>query len=505
MKALTSGAPDHTIKIYLEKALGYTDKIPVWEVAPVTGRYYATPPTLTDEGFGPALLDANGRLIVAVSSVTGWPSDYPDAAVATLLGGGLPAALDTGALKVKEQSPITGYATSANQTTIIGHIDGIEALLAGGLPSTLDTDALKIREQNWPSDFPDSAVATLLAGGLPSALDTDALKVREQNWPSEYDVDLTKVAGTAQTADDWTARFKVLNDDTVKGLLRSVGDAGATPTNTTGKTVLEYLDEMETWLNYVETNTSDTYDSTNALNNKFAAVYTLSDTLSNPNVSGIGAYMLGWRPAPTSKWARPILDGNNIFYTDLSHINQTALTARDWSADFQTLTDNTIAGRYGVRHETEFMRYTQLGYGFTASQSITAIGAGAARNSILENPAGSGVTVYLVSLSYFHTNGNPYRVVIQHNVTRTGGTLISTGCNRLIGDANAPVLDFYNSATYTGGCTAYQWCGENRDYKKIMWFEEPIIIPEGYAINLEANNLGASTSTPVFCFEWYEV
>jgi len=37
-----------------------------------------------------------------------------------LLAGGLPAALDAGSLKTKEQSPITGYATSAKQDTIIG-------------------------------------------------------------------------------------------------------------------------------------------------------------------------------------------------------------------------------------------------------------------------------------------------------------------------------------------------------------------------------------------------
>jgi len=35
--------------------------------------------------------------------------------------------------------------------------------------------------------------------------------------------------------------LKALVDDTVKGLLRSIGDAGATPTNTTGSTVLQWL------------------------------------------------------------------------------------------------------------------------------------------------------------------------------------------------------------------------------------------------------------------------
>jgi hypothetical protein len=71
-----------------------------------------------------------------------------DSFVATLLGAGLPAALDSGALKVKEQSPITGFATQTTLLAVDGHVDGIEGLLSGGLPAALDTGALKIREQN---------------------------------------------------------------------------------------------------------------------------------------------------------------------------------------------------------------------------------------------------------------------------------------------------------------------------------------------------------------------
>ena len=44
------------------------------------------------------------------------------------------------ALAVTESSPISGFATSANQSTIIGHVDGVETLL-GTIDS--DTDATK--------------------------------------------------------------------------------------------------------------------------------------------------------------------------------------------------------------------------------------------------------------------------------------------------------------------------------------------------------------------------
>jgi len=39
--------------------------------------------------------------------------------------------------------------------------------------------------------------------------------------------------------------LKALVDDAVKGLLRSIGDAGATPENVTGRTLLGWLSEIE--------------------------------------------------------------------------------------------------------------------------------------------------------------------------------------------------------------------------------------------------------------------
>ena len=55
------------------------------------------------------------------------------------------------------------------------------------------------------------------------------------------DVNLIKIAGTALTGADWTAIFKTLNDDTLKGLLRSIGDAGAAATDQAGYTLLGRL------------------------------------------------------------------------------------------------------------------------------------------------------------------------------------------------------------------------------------------------------------------------
>jgi len=105
-----------------------------------------------------------------------------------------PTALDTGAFKVREQNPITGFATQTTLALIAGYVDGLETLLGGGLPAALDTGAVKTREQNPITGFATAAnqiiiqayidgIETLLGGGLPAALDNLALKIREQNWP----------------------------------------------------------------------------------------------------------------------------------------------------------------------------------------------------------------------------------------------------------------------------------------------------------------------------------
>jgi len=53
--------------------------------------------------------------------------------------------------------------------------------------------------------------------------------------------------------------IKALIDDTIKGVFRSIGDAGAAPINTTGKTVLQLINDLTTQVKnalpefYVET------------------------------------------------------------------------------------------------------------------------------------------------------------------------------------------------------------------------------------------------------------
>jgi hypothetical protein len=52
--------------------------------------------------------------------------------------------------------------------------------------------------------------------------------------------------GTALTGRDISGDTQALIDDTVKGLMRSIGDAGASPTNSTGYTLLSHLATIST-------------------------------------------------------------------------------------------------------------------------------------------------------------------------------------------------------------------------------------------------------------------
>jgi len=116
---------------------------------------------------------------------------YVDA-LETLLAGGLPAALDTGALKVKEQSPLTGLSTEATLLLIKGYVDGIETLLSGGLPAALDSGALKVKEQSPLTGFATSANQTTMITALQliddlraalGSVNTDDLQVDVKTYP----------------------------------------------------------------------------------------------------------------------------------------------------------------------------------------------------------------------------------------------------------------------------------------------------------------------------------
>jgi len=113
--------------------------------------------------------------------------------------------------------------------------------------------------------------------------------------------------------------LKALVDDAVKGLLRSIGDAGAAPTNSTGETVLRRLADIEghTWnINWVSAPRSAYATSTAA---------TLTVTLAvEGNYEGRSHVEVGVRSS-----------SGGDFYVEGSHDN-----SRWWPVDTLTVTAN---------------------------------------------------------------------------------------------------------------------------------------------------------------------
>ena len=61
-------------------------------------------------------------------------------------------------------------------------------------------------------------------------------------------VNVDQWGGTTVTGRDISGDFQALTDDAIKGLMRSIGDAGALPANSAGNTVLKLLADILTAL-----------------------------------------------------------------------------------------------------------------------------------------------------------------------------------------------------------------------------------------------------------------
>lgn len=102
--------------------------------------------------------------------------------------------------------------------------------------------------------------------------------------------------------------IKALTDDSIKGLLRSVGDAGASPSNATGETALKRLADIETSLD-VSLSTRASESTLSGLSGKLPSAQALGDALGNPTTTLIGSALLGWDSAAAA-WERLLTDGS---------------------------------------------------------------------------------------------------------------------------------------------------------------------------------------------------
>jgi hypothetical protein len=174
---------DYERGVAITRAFGRTDYMYVYEVAPWAYR------TLND------------RIAVAIEESIGldieddWTRELGKVDLARVLGAAL-----------SKTNPVFSQLTDGTDT--------YDAAKTGQLPSTLDTGALRVKEQspltsiqvsNFPADYPDSAVATKLGAGLPAALDGLSLKMKEQSPITTIDVtdDAARLLGEVDNLKKW--------------------------------------------------------------------------------------------------------------------------------------------------------------------------------------------------------------------------------------------------------------------------------------------------------------
>jgi hypothetical protein len=159
-------------------------------------------PTALDSG-ALKIKEQNPITSVTVNTISGFATETTLGDIETDIDT-IASALDSGALKVKEQNPISSISVSnmvdvsalakesgGNLEAIETDIDSIVSALI--LPTALDSGALKVKEQSplstigVTSTYLDAKLSDIKAL-LPTALDSGALKIKEQNPISSLSV-----------------------------------------------------------------------------------------------------------------------------------------------------------------------------------------------------------------------------------------------------------------------------------------------------------------------------
>jgi hypothetical protein len=185
--------PDHTLGIYLLSAFGYTEKLPVYEVAPWTVRYQASPADLTDGRYAAALADIIGRPRVVVDSIVAVTADVSDRWARQLgqidLARVLGAALSHGNPVIARLTDGSAFIDPRSIRALASATDFISAVQSGTWnigtltsitnPVTVQATDLDIRDLTTTERTP------LGSQGQPlqQQATTYELKVREQDLP----------------------------------------------------------------------------------------------------------------------------------------------------------------------------------------------------------------------------------------------------------------------------------------------------------------------------------
>jgi len=197
----------------------------------------------------------------------------------------------------------------------------------------------------------------------------------------------------------------------------------------------------------------------------------------------------------------------------LTEIAGTALSGRDWSTDFaklQTLPDQVplqfVDGTLIVNER--FFKKIYDGYGFSISHRFEDIAADATVEVYLENPSGSGRTVFIMAIECSSFAQGWIDVYRGASVTSAGTGLTAVNLN--LGSTNASVVDAEYGGTYdVSGAelvhnTVLPGGARVRAVGELAEVGESVVTPEDYSLLVRITNKGATASDMSIRIMWWE-
>jgi len=153
-----------------------------------------------------------------------------------------------------------------------------------------------------------------------------------------------------------------------------------------------------------------------------------------------------------------------------------------------------------------FFKKVYDGYGFVVSHRFESVSSDAQVQVLLENPSGSGRTVYLVLIEVVSTGQGHVNVHVNNTVSTSGTSL--TPQNLRIGSSITPVANVEYGGSYTVGDTYQQTVlpgGSGvRAVGSIYGLGESVIIPEGNNILVTVTNKSSSSEDFSVKILWWE-
>lgn len=228
-----------------------------------------------------------------------------------------------------DTSNLGGMATSLSNidtdaTTIIGHVDGIESALTtlnakdfatqttlaainaklvtgndiGDVTINNASGASAVNIQDGGNSITVDGTVTVTDGAGALNVIVDSGSVNIGTFPDNEPFNLAQVSGTALAVNsgvlsNGVPRFTIATDDEINDDIDAIRiSAAAIDTDTT--TIIGHVDGIEGLIGTTNTNTGNTATSVSSIDGKLPSAAAMADNTSNPTVTKIGSYLMGY-------------------------------------------------------------------------------------------------------------------------------------------------------------------------------------------------------------------